>query len=419
MRKQYSFRESRRGLLAWDVDRLILPSKDPPRRRIPLDDIRELDEPWVADSDRPTWRELVQHVAWIDAAELEYPIILSATGSVMDGMHRVAKAVLRGDTEITAVQFPEDPEPDHVGLGPAELPYRSGRARRSRVSGGHRTVCASLIGLLVAALPQPSAAQRPATIGLDRIPVVVRDLGRAGETYRGLGFALKPGREHANGIRNAHVKLPDGSGIELLVAPDAVDTLTARYVELLRAGEGPAFVAFHARDTRELHAALSDGGSAFRQQGGITKLLAPEWSFLFFVRDNRSPTDRPEHFAHPNGATALSAVWIATGYGEDLARLLVRLGGRRARREVSAPDPVEATVVRLGAGEVVILPAQHQLLPGRPVIGAGFRVRGPLTRGRGTTGGGADPRASSKAGESILVEPRSAHGLWLRLESGP
>ena len=59
----------------------------------------------------------------IQDAELSFPIIMSATGAVMDGMHRIAKAVLRGDDEIDAVQFTEDPEPDHVGLGPADLPY--------------------------------------------------------------------------------------------------------------------------------------------------------------------------------------------------------------------------------------------------------------------------------------------------------
>jgi hypothetical protein len=41
----------------------------------------------------------------------------------MDGMHRVAKAARQGQKEIEAVQFDQNPEPDHVGLGPDELPY--------------------------------------------------------------------------------------------------------------------------------------------------------------------------------------------------------------------------------------------------------------------------------------------------------
>lgn len=123
MRKQYYFRPSSHGLLAWDVDRLVRLSSALPRKRIQLSDIRELDEEWHCDADRPTWRDVIEHVGLIEAADLAFPIILSATGSVMDGMHRVAKAVLRGDAEITGVQFEEDPEPDHRGRGPEDLPY--------------------------------------------------------------------------------------------------------------------------------------------------------------------------------------------------------------------------------------------------------------------------------------------------------
>jgi hypothetical protein len=123
MRKQYYFRPSPRGVLAWDVDRLVQLSAGLPRKQIPLTDIAELFELWHGDDERPTWRELVDHIILIDQADLAFPIIVSATGEVMDGMHRVAKALRQGLTEITAVQFEEDPSPDHVGLGPDELPY--------------------------------------------------------------------------------------------------------------------------------------------------------------------------------------------------------------------------------------------------------------------------------------------------------
>ena len=202
-------------------------------------------------------------------------------------------------------------------------------------------------------------------IGLDHIPVAVRDLEAASATYRALGFALKPGRAHANGIRNAHVKFPDGAGIELLSVPAAVDPLSTGSADMIRAGDGPAFLSFHAREGAALHAALRAGGYAFSDDGGLIDLQSPELGFLFWIQDNRSPTNRPEHFAHPNGATALSAVWLATGAGDTLARLLVQLGGRQERRRVFAPEPSDAVVVTLAEGEVaIILPASHRLLPG-------------------------------------------------------
>jgi hypothetical protein len=123
VRKQYYFRPSDRGLLAWDVDRLIRLTSQLPRRSVPLDRIRELDEAWFGDDEPATWRALVEHVRLMEEADLSYPIILSASGAVMDGMHRVARAMLEGRSGIEAVQFGEDPEPDHVGLGPDDLPY--------------------------------------------------------------------------------------------------------------------------------------------------------------------------------------------------------------------------------------------------------------------------------------------------------
>jgi catechol 2,3-dioxygenase-like lactoylglutathione lyase family enzyme len=271
------------------------------------------------------------------------------------------------------------------------------------------------IGLycLIALAALSASPREPARIGLDHIPVAVRDLDAASATYRALGFALKPGRPHANGIRNAHVKFPDGAGIELLTVPAAVDPLSTKYVDMIRAGEGPAFLSFHARDTAALHGALRAGGYPFSDAGGLTDLQSAELGFLFWIQDNRSPTDRPEHFAHPNGATALGAVWIATDDGDALARLLVRLGGRQERRRVSAPGAADATVVTLAEGKVIILPSSHRLLPGRPIIGASFRVADLATVRRALAAGGIAPWTEPGSAERVVVEPSKAHGLWL------
>ena len=123
MRKQYFFRKSERGILAWDVDRLVELSRDLPPRRIPISELRELDEAWVGGDETPTWRAMVEHMRLIAEADLAYPIILAADGEVMDGRHRIAKADLEGRSDILAVQFPADPEPDYVGKEPDDLPY--------------------------------------------------------------------------------------------------------------------------------------------------------------------------------------------------------------------------------------------------------------------------------------------------------
>jgi len=130
MRKQYHFRTSERGLLAWDVDRLVEQAADLIPVEIPLRDIRELDEPfWYrGEEDVPTCRSVALHARLIQDTDLQYPIILSLDGGVMDGMHRVCKALSLGKKTILAVQFPQDPEPDYVGVDPEDLPYPEERS---------------------------------------------------------------------------------------------------------------------------------------------------------------------------------------------------------------------------------------------------------------------------------------------------
>ena len=123
MRKQYYFRPSERGLLAWDVDRLVALSSGLPRKHVPLSAIRELDEKWFGDDVGQTWRAMVEHVRLMDEADLSFAIILAADGRVMDGMHRAAKALRQGQQTIEAVQFAVDPPPDHIGRTPEDLPY--------------------------------------------------------------------------------------------------------------------------------------------------------------------------------------------------------------------------------------------------------------------------------------------------------
>jgi hypothetical protein len=123
MRKQYYFRQSHRGLLAWDVDRLVALTSNFPRHLVSLTRIRELDQPFFGEGESPTWRSLLGHLELVDAADPSYPIILAADGSVMDGMHRVTKALREGRHDIDAVQFPVDPEPDYVDRRPEDLPY--------------------------------------------------------------------------------------------------------------------------------------------------------------------------------------------------------------------------------------------------------------------------------------------------------
>lgn len=98
---------------SWAVDRLRVLSAKFLVKDVPIDSIFEFDTVyWFDDQYLPTCREVVGHISRIQNVNLSDPIILSADGHVMDGMHRVAKASLLGQTHIQAVQFTQDPEPD-------------------------------------------------------------------------------------------------------------------------------------------------------------------------------------------------------------------------------------------------------------------------------------------------------------------
>jgi hypothetical protein len=124
MRKQYHFWPGENGLDAWDVDRLIERSRTLPPKRIALEDIEEVDTVyWFREDEEPTVRNVVEHMRLTREVDLSHPIILGQDGRVMDGMHRIARAMLEGHATIEAVQFPVHPEPDYRNCRPDELPY--------------------------------------------------------------------------------------------------------------------------------------------------------------------------------------------------------------------------------------------------------------------------------------------------------
>jgi hypothetical protein len=124
VRKQYHFRPSANGFRAWSVDRLVALASSFPIQEVALTEIAEIDEPyWYSAEAKPTCRDIAEHAELIEAADLAWPIILSSDKRIMDGMHRVLKALNLGHPTIRAVIFDIDPEPDYVDVQPHELPY--------------------------------------------------------------------------------------------------------------------------------------------------------------------------------------------------------------------------------------------------------------------------------------------------------
>ena len=67
---------------------------------------------WAPNSEEPlTAREILDHTIRILNADMTYPILISQFGWVMDGMHRLAKAVLMDYPYISIQRFTTDPPP--------------------------------------------------------------------------------------------------------------------------------------------------------------------------------------------------------------------------------------------------------------------------------------------------------------------
>jgi len=108
VRKQYHFWPGEHGLDAWDVDRLIVLARQLPVEEVELADLSEIDTVyWFDDVHRPTVREVVAHIRLVRDVDGSYPVILGPNNRVMDGMHRVARALLEGQSTIRAVRLGE------------------------------------------------------------------------------------------------------------------------------------------------------------------------------------------------------------------------------------------------------------------------------------------------------------------------
>lgn len=58
--------------------------------------------------------DFICHVKRLELTDLKYPVILSETGYVLDGWHRIAKAILAGKKYVMAVRFYKNPEYDYT-----------------------------------------------------------------------------------------------------------------------------------------------------------------------------------------------------------------------------------------------------------------------------------------------------------------
>ena len=105
----YKEQQARIGNYLWGIPRLFQLASELEPMDVPIAHLN------IADAVGPfTLREMAGQIKAVNDADLRYPIILDENGQIMDGRHRVIKAIVTGETTIKAVRFDENPEPCEV-----------------------------------------------------------------------------------------------------------------------------------------------------------------------------------------------------------------------------------------------------------------------------------------------------------------
>lgn len=232
-----------------------------------------------------------------------------------------------------------------------------------------------------------------AQVYLDHVIIAVSDLESASQNYKELGFTLKEGRLHTNGLLNRFAKFRDGTELELMtVVGNPKDEMAQGYSNFLQFGEGGAFLAFRASPSHVLEASKAVGITAVAQKSGwfhFVTFSEPGLENVFFIEYEQVTQNPDSIFQHKNGVVGLEEVWIEASpkLGQLLNALNVHESG-----ETKSPNGLKG--IRYGIG-VVITEFQHDLRP---------RVLGVKLQ-------------SSTSQYSEFFEPEAASGIWIELSS--
>lgn len=108
----YGFGDSKYscGNKRWAAETLVEAAEGLPVFRLPLIAIDLGVNPWVCEN----IREYAEHFKRVQEADLKYPVIIDEYGYIVDGWHRVVKALVLGKRTIKAKRLEYMPEPDEI-----------------------------------------------------------------------------------------------------------------------------------------------------------------------------------------------------------------------------------------------------------------------------------------------------------------
>ena len=264
-----------------------------------------------------------------------------------------------------------------------------------------------VVALLLFAIT--AGAQQPLLQGINHTPIAVSDLEKAEADFRAMGFTIKPGRLHPDGIRNAHVKFADETELELITAPQSVDDLTSEYRSKIEHGDGPVYYGLDSPDPAKLLKKAHAVGLPRKEDDGLlTFPIGHPLHAVFFGRLGATPTDRPEYFVHPNTATRLSGFWVRDS--KQLRDLFSILNVSQADLPACGPVSNRATIARLPEGDVYLVTSANT----QNLLAARVDVQSIATAETILHNAGFKPQQYNCDKASLWLPPSVAHGIWIQ-----
>ncbi len=151
-------------------------------------------------------------------------------------------------------------------------------------------------------------------IRIDHAITVVSDMDMAKNKYNALGFYVKDGRLHENGLLNAHIKFANQSSFELMTVKGIPkDPMSQEYQSLLENSEGGVFLALTGHHHDSLKRQFTEMDIDFIEtEGKLWRYLSfPSDSYLahlFFIDYQFDIGAQRDLTNHSNGLTGIQSV---------------------------------------------------------------------------------------------------------------
>ena len=240
-----------------------------------------------------------------------------------------------------------------------------------------------------------------AFLGIDHPLIAVRDLDKAIEAFRGLGFLIAPPGQHPWGtstalalFRHQILEIVSIGDESLLDSYETGGFRFGRHVEgFLEKSEGVALTALFTEDAEEAEAQLTARGipctgtidfgrDVVRADGQPDRTKTtlkvfrndamPRLSVFACQQHRRDLLEFPDRMTHPNGAHGFAAATIVTKEKAPVLDWLTRIHGIAATVDAEGFDSVETT----NGHWQIVTPQQFRTIYGKDLPGD-FMADGP------------------------------------------